>query len=91
MSTELRELVASDPRYRELLKAVADNPYIERHRLAETLGLSDADLEGLLSALTEKMVVLELTSQADSSVESRVPKRVYLLNPELEEEVRKLL
>lgn len=91
MSAELRELVASDPRYRQLLKAVADNPYIERHRLAEVLGLSDADLEGILSVLTEKMVVLELTSQADSSVESRVPKRVYLLNPELEEKVRQLL
>ncbi len=91
MSAEIKALIESNPRYRDLLRTVVDNPYIERHQLAEKLGLSDQELEGLLSPLTEKMVVLELTSQADSSVESRVPKRVYLVNPELEEAVRGLL
>mgnify|MGYP000044062847 FL=1 len=91
MGAEIKALIESDPRYRDLLRTVVDNPYIERHQLAEKLGLSDQELEGLLSPLTEKMVVLELTSQADSSVESRVPKRVYLVNPELEEAVRGLL
>lgn len=91
MSAEIKALIESDPRYRDLLKAVVDNPYIERHQLAGVLGLSEEELEGLLSPLAERMVVLELTSQADSSVESRVPKRVYLVNPELEETVRGLL
>jgi len=91
MSAEIKALIESNPRYRDLLRTVVDNPYIERHQLTEKLGLSDQELEGLLSPLTEKMVVLELTSQADSSVESRVPKRVYLVNPELEEAVRGLL
>ncbi|MCD6320951.1 hypothetical protein J7L84_01730 [Candidatus Bipolaricaulota bacterium] len=91
MGAEIKALIESNPRYRDLLRTVVDNPYIERHQLAEKLGLSDQELEGLLSPLTEKMVVLELTSQADSSVESRVPKRVYLVNPELEEAVRGLL
>ena len=91
MSAEIKALIESNPRRRDLLRTVVDNPYIERHQLAEKLGLSDQELEGLLSPLTEKMVVLELTSQADSSVESRVPKRVYLVNPELEEAVRGLL
>ena len=91
MSAEIKALIELDPRRRDLLRTVVDNPYIERHQLAEKLGLSDQEWEGLLSPLTEKMVVLELTSQADSSVESRVPKRVYLVNPELEEAVRGLL
>lgn len=91
MSAEIKALIESNPRCRDLLKAVVDNPYIERHQLAGKLGLPDQELEDLLAPLTEKMVVLELTSQADSSVESRVPKRVYLVNPELEEAVRGLL
>jgi|Deesub1362B_J571_1020462.scaffolds.fasta_scaffold00169_29 hypothetical protein len=91
MNAEIKALVESDPRYRDLLRTVVENPYIERHELGEKLGLSDQDLEGLLSILTEKMVVLELASQADSSVESRVPKKVYLVNPDLEEAVRALL
>jgi hypothetical protein len=91
MDAELKSLIESDPRYRTVLRAVVENPYIERHRLAEATGLSEEDLEGLLSALAERMVVLELTSQADSSVESRVPKKVYLVNPELEEAVRALV
>lgn len=91
MNADLHELIKSDPRYRTLLKVIVETPYIERQALAEAVKIPAEDLEGLLSALTEKLVVLELTSQANSSVESRVPKKVYLVNPELESEVRKLL
>lgn len=91
MRAELKALMESDPRYRAVLTAVVENPYIERRRLAEVAGLPEADLEALLPKLTERMVVLELASQADSSTESRVPKKVYLVNPKLEEAVRALL
>jgi len=91
MNADLQELIKSDPRYRTLLKAIVETPYVERQALVEAVKIPAEDLEGLLSALTEKLVVLELTSQANSSVESRVPKKVYLVNPELESEVRKLL
>lgn len=91
MRAEIKALMESDQRYRALLKTVVENPYIDRHRLARVSGLSDEDLEKPLSVLIERMVVLELASQADSSVESRVPKKVYLVNPELEEAVRNLL
>jgi len=77
-----------DPRYKALLKAVLDHPYSDRKALAEAAGLAQEDAEKLLAAAVEKMVVLELASQADSSVESRVPKRVYLVNPEMEVDVR---
>ncbi len=90
MDENLNALLSADPPYRDILKAIADEPYIEHQALAEKSGIPAQELEELLAALTEKMVVLELASQADSSIESRVPKKVYMLNPEREEEIRGL-
>lgn len=91
MGEELEQLIKTDPRYRSLIKAVVGYPYVERQTLSEIAGIPHEDLEHLLHILTEKFVLLELASQADSSVESRVPKKVYLVNPEIEQEIRKLL
>lgn len=84
MIDEVKRLMESNPHYRVLLKTVMENPYIERQVLAERTGLSLDDLDQLLKPLEEKMVVLELASQADSSIESRVPKKIYMINPEIE-------
>jgi len=91
MIPDVKALIESTPLYRALVRAVVEKPYIERQELAEKLNVPENELEQALATLAEKMVVLELASQADSSVESRVPKRVYLINPEIEAEVRKLL
>ena len=90
MDENLNTLLSADPRYRDILQAIADEPYIEYQALAEKSGIPSQELEQLLSSLIDKMVVLELASQADSSIESRVPKKVYMLNPEREEEIRGL-
>lgn len=91
MNEDLERLLKSDARYRSVLKAVVDSPYIERHALEGQLSLPHDDLEAILSVLVEKMVILELSSQADSSVESRVPKKVYMANPELEGAIQDVL
>ncbi|MFQ6034017.1 MAG: hypothetical protein ACE5KR_04070, partial [Candidatus Bipolaricaulia bacterium] len=88
MIDEVKQLLESDPNYKRLLKMVLENPYIERQALAEKASLSSDDLERMLGPLQEKMVVLELASQADSSLESRVPKKIYLVNPEIEGDLR---
>jgi hypothetical protein len=85
---DMKALIESDPRYRSLLKAIIDTPYIERSVLEEQLDLPQADLEPLLAVLADGMLILELAGQADSSLESRVPKKVYLANPEKETLIR---
>jgi len=88
---DLKAIIESDARYRNVLHAIIDTPYIERSMLEEKLNLPQADLESLLTVLSEKMLILELAGQADSSVESRVLKTVYLVNPEEEKAIREQL
>jgi len=88
---DLKAIIESDARYRNVLQAIIDIPYIERSTLEEKLDLPRADLESLLTVLSEKMLILELAGQADSSVESRVLKTVYLVNPEEEKGIREQL
>ncbi len=88
---DLKAIIESDARYRNVLQAIIDTPYIERSTLEEKLNLPRADLESLLTVLSERMLILELAGQADSSVESRVLKTVYLVNPEEEKAIREQL
>ncbi len=88
---DLKAIIESDARYRNVLHVIIDTPYIERSTLEEKLNLPRADLESLLTVLSEKMLILELAGQADSSVESRVLKTVYLVNPEEEKGIREQL
>jgi len=85
---DLKTLIDEDSRYKNVLQAIIDSPYIERAVLEERLGLLQADLESLLDTLSGEMLILELAGQADSSLESRVPKKVYLVNPEQEKSIR---
>lgn len=91
MNVDMKALVESDPRIGNVLRAIIKTPYIERQTLEGMVNVSHDDLESLLFVLSDKMVILELASQADSSVESRVPKKVYLINPELEQAVREVI
>ena len=88
---DLKTLINTDPRYKDVLREIIDSPYIERSALEEKLDLSQADLESLLDSLSGEMIILELAGQADSSLESRVPKKVYLVNPEEEKSIRENL
>lgn len=91
MAGEIKELIQSNPSFKKIVKKVLENPYIEKHKLMESLDVPDEDAEDLLSTLEEKQVILELASQANSNVESRVPKTIYLINPEVEEDIKGIL
>lgn len=91
MSVDVEALIKATPGTRPVLKAIIETPYIEHQALEGAVGLSTEEMGAALAVLTKNMVVLDLTSQADSSVESRVPKKVYLINPELEQAVRDAL
>jgi predicted transcriptional regulator len=89
MREQIEKLMA-DQDYRKVIFIVLENPYIEKKALAEQSNINMEKLESILKKLLEEMVLLELASQADSSVESRVPKKIYLVNPEMETEIRSL-
>jgi hypothetical protein len=44
-------------------------------------------LEESLEKLANDMVLIELTGPMESSLESRVPKKIYMINPEKESEL----
>jgi len=85
---DYKELFAGDARHRDVVKEILESPFIERQALGEKLAIPSEELDGLLATLVEKMVVLELASQADSNIEARVPKTVFMINPEEEAGVR---
>jgi len=89
MSEQTSGHVPTEPNARLVLRTVLDTPYIEHSALAEATGLTAAELDDVLEDLVARTILLELASQADSSVESRVPKRVYMVNPEMEDVVRR--
>lgn len=91
MLNEVRQLIESNPDYRIFLKAILNNPYIERQVLMKKVGLSGEIFETLLKTSEDKLIVLELASQAEHSIESRVPKKVYVINPEVEQDIQDIL
>ncbi|MCF6097296.1 hypothetical protein SAMN05660826_02208 [Caldanaerovirga acetigignens] len=69
-----------------VIKFLKENPYSEKKAIIEALG----DLPGLeeaLEKLSQDMILIELTGPTDSSLESRVPKKIYMVNPEKESEL----
>lgn len=67
---------------KEIIKFIGSNPYCERKKVIEKFEEKISDLDKILEKLVKDMIILELTSQPESSLESRVPKKIYLLNPE---------
>lgn len=69
-----------------IIRFLIKNPYSERKAVVEAL--SDMPgLEGSLEKLAGDMVLIELTGPMESSLESRVPKKIYMINPEKESEL----
>lgn len=71
----------------EILKIVSSNPYIEKKYLQEKVGLGEEDFEEALEELLDEDMLVKMTRQSSSSMESRVPTTVYLINPEKEAEL----
>jgi len=71
----------------KLLKIVSSNPYIEKKELQEESGLDEDSFEKAIDELVDDNLLVKMTRQSSSSMESRVPTTVYLINPEKESEL----
>lgn len=91
MEKQLLLTKLEDQENKLVLKAIVNQPYIERKELADKLEYSVEKLDEICKTFIDSFVVLELTSQATSNIESRVPRKVYLVNPELEQTIRELV
>ena len=91
MLNKVKQLIESDPNYKVVLKTILDNPYIEKQALMKKVGLPGEIFEMLLKGLEDKLVVLELASQAEHSIESRVPKKIYVIDPEMEHNIEDII
>jgi hypothetical protein len=74
-----------------VLKSIMNKPYIERKELAGILGFSVEEIDDICQEFIDRMVILELASQSSSNIESRVHRKVYLINPEMEETIKQIL
>jgi hypothetical protein len=69
-----------------IVKFVMENPYSEKKVVLEALG-GKPGVEGSLDKLSNEMILIELTGPMESSLESRVPKKIYMVNPEKESDL----
>lgn len=91
MIGKVKSYIESDVRYKNLLKAVYNNPYSERKVVLKEANMELEEAEEFLNDLEQDLVILELTSQANSNIESRVPKKIYLINPDIEQDLESVL
>ena len=69
-----------------IIKFLQDNPYSDKRVVADALE-GKSGIEEALEKLVNDMVLIELTGPMESSLESRVPKKIYMINPEKESEL----
>lgn len=92
MIEKTKKRFAENDKNKEIVEKVFNNPYIE---LNDVLSKVEEDqketYKSLLEQLTNDLILIELTSQAGSSIESRVPKRLLIVNPEIEADLEEIL
>ncbi len=72
----------------DLVKIIDENPRISKSELKKKVDMSEDEFEEKLRELTDSGLVIRLTTTANSSMESRVPKKVFMLNPEKKSELQ---
>ncbi|MFW6038499.1 MAG: winged helix-turn-helix transcriptional regulator [Candidatus Saliniplasma sp.] len=72
----------------ELAKIIDKNPRISKSELMKKVDMDQDEFEEKLRELTDSGLVIRLTTTANSSMESRVPKKVFMLNPEKKSELQ---
>ncbi len=75
----------------EILKLIDKEPRISKDEIVEKLDLIEEEFDEKIGSLTDDDFVIRMTMTADSSMESRVPKKVFMLNPEKKSEVQEFL
>ncbi len=69
-----------------IIKFLLDNSYSDKKTIEENLK-DMPEIGDSLEKLAEELYLIELASPMESSLESRVPKSIYLVNPEKESEL----
>lgn len=75
---------------KKIINFLLDNPYTEKKLIIEAVG-DPVGIDEELDKLTDSYVLIELTGPMESSLESRVSKKIYMINPEKEEDIKCLL
>lgn len=75
---------------KKIINFLLDNPYTEKKLIIEAVG-DPVGIDEELDKLTDSYVLIELTGPMESSLESRVSKKIYMVNPEKEEDIKCLL
>lgn len=70
----------------EIVRAIAADPYVRKEDLRDMVELEGEAFNDALEALIHADVLVGLTRQSGSSLESRVPDMVYILNPDRADE-----
>lgn len=91
MIDKVKEYIKKDLGYKKLLKVIYDNPYSEKKTIIKQVSMDEEKAEQFLSDLENDLIILELTTQANSDIESRVPKKIYLINPDIEQDMEGLV
>jgi len=91
MLNKVKEYFQKDGAYKEIIKSVYNNPYSEKKDIEKTTNIDLDKITKVLNDLEKDLIILELNSQSNSNIESRVLKRIYLINPEIEQELEALL
>lgn len=91
MLEKVQKRFQEDKRNQQIVEIVFNNPYIELKDVLKDIEGNDQSYETLLEQLIKDFILIELTSQAGSNIESRVPKRLLIVNPEIESDLDSLI
>lgn len=81
-----------DDKNKAIVKKVFDSPYIELGDVLKEFPENEIEIyQTFLEQLIKDLILIELTTQAGSNIESRVPKRLLIVNPEIENDLESIL
>lgn len=81
-----------DDKNKAIVKKVFYSPYIELRDVLKEFPENEIEIyQTLLEQLIKDLILIELTTQAGSNIESRVPKRLLIVNPEIENDLESIL
>lgn len=92
MIEKVKAYVQQSKIHKDVLQSVFESPYSNSKHIFATLSSYDQVIvEEALEELKNELIVVELTSQTGSNIESRVPQKILLINPDIEEELEELI
>ncbi len=68
----------------DIIKTIKEKPRINEDDIKKDVGLSRSVMNDTLEDLVEKKVIIRMTTSSASSMESRVPTKIYMLNPQID-------